>query len=130
MPRKTNFLDKIFSSSKRNELPKFFIHRNIRFITSFIIPWDVYYGDIDVYQGEFVFPSRFKNQRIGTIYISSTKRAQPQCMSFKLTMSDEGIISIDEFQNVEQLPSIKFSKFKFSEEKIQSCLEKFNKIFE
>jgi hypothetical protein len=130
MPKKINFLDKIFSSSNRNELPKFYIPRNTRFVTSFIIPWDVYYGDIDVYQGEFVFPSRFKNQRIGTFYISSTKRAQPQCMSFKLTMSDEGIISIDEFQNGEQLPSIKFSKFKFSEEKIQSCLERFNKIFE
>jgi hypothetical protein len=130
MPRKISFLDKIFSSIKRNEAPKFIIPRNTRLITSFLIPWNVYFGNIDVYQGEFVFPSRFKNQRIGTFNISSTKRAQPQCMSFKLTMSDEGIISIDEFQNGEQLPPIRFSKFKFSEEKIQSCLERFNRIFE
>jgi hypothetical protein len=44
-------------------------------------------------------------------------------------MNDEGIISIDAYENNGQLLPIKFCKFKFSEEKVQSCLEKFNKIF-
>ncbi len=130
MPIKTSFLGKLFSNS-RNEVEKFFIPRNTSFTNSIEISRHVYYGDINIYQGELVFPSRFKNQRIGTFNISSTEKAQPQLMSFKLTMNDEGIISIDAYKNNGngQLLPIKFCKFKFPEEKIQNCLEKFNKIF-